>query len=83
MTDPTEPARLRRLAEINTDPSDRQELERRYGRVWDSEQLARDFDVLGFLAPYAVVRRKADGQQGSLEFQHRPRLYFNFRADTP
>jgi hypothetical protein len=29
--------------------------------------------------PLVVVRRKADGVKGSLEFQHNPRLYFTFR----
>ncbi len=37
----------------------------------------------GFLAPFVVVRRKADGQLGSLEFQHEPRLYFHFEPDSP
>jgi hypothetical protein len=37
--------------------------------------------IIAFLAPLVVVRRKADGVKGSLEFQHRPRLYFNFVAD--
>jgi hypothetical protein len=33
---------------------------------------------MGFLAPLVVVRRRADGVKGSLEFQDRPRIYFNF-----
>jgi hypothetical protein len=37
--------------------------------------------VTGFAAPYVVVTRRADGQGGSLEFQHRPRFYFNFVPD--
>jgi hypothetical protein len=81
MTDPTEPLRRARLAEINVDPADREVLEARYGKVWDTEELAREFEILGFLAPYVVVRRKADGQKGSLEFQHHPRLYFHFVPD--
>jgi hypothetical protein len=28
-----------------------------------------------------VVRRKSDGVKGSLEFQHNPRFYFNFKSD--
>jgi hypothetical protein len=52
------------------------------GQTWDKEQLQQDFEVLGFLAPYVVVRRKSDGQKGSLEFRHSsPRIYFNFQAD--
>ncbi len=81
MNDETEPLRRERLAEINTAPDDRQELEARYGEVWNTVQLSQDFEVRGFLAPYVVVRRKSDGVIGSLEFQHQPRLYFNFQAD--
>jgi hypothetical protein len=79
MNDPTEAARRERLAEINTEPGSREALEAQYGQVWDTQQLAQDFEVIGFLAPLVVVRRKADGVKGSLEFQHGPpRLYFNF-----
>ncbi len=63
-------AEMRRLA-----------LAAEYGQVWDTQQLRQDFEVIGFLAPLVVVRRKADGVKGSLEFQHRPRYYFNFVAD--
>jgi hypothetical protein len=78
MTDPTETIRRRQLAEINTQPGSREALEARHGKVWDTQELARDFQVEGFLAPYVVVRRKSDGQRGSLMFQHNPRLYFGF-----
>jgi hypothetical protein len=80
--DPTEAPRRARVAEINVVPGSREELEAQYGYVWNTDQLTADFEVLGFLAPYCVVRRKADGQRGSLEFQHGPpRLYFNFVPD--
>jgi hypothetical protein len=79
--DPTEPARRRRLAQIRAEPGDRAALEARYGRVWDTEELGRDFEVLGFLAPYVAVRRRTDQRRGSLEFQHCPRYYFNFLPD--
>ena len=78
MSDPTEAARRERLAEINAEPGSREALEAEHGQVWDTEQLRQDFEVIGFLAPLVVVRRKADGVKGSLEFQHVPRLYFNF-----
>jgi hypothetical protein len=81
MHDPTESLRRQKLAEINADPGSRQALEEKHGKVWDTHELAEEFEVLGFLAPYVVVRRRSDGVQGSLEFQHRPRFYFNFVAD--
>jgi len=82
--DDTEDLRRRRLMEINSgvdsddESAERQRLEARYGHIWDAAQFAKDFDVLGFLAPYVVVGRRFDGRKGSLEFQHRPRFYFNF-----
>lgn len=79
MPDPTEPLRRKRLAEINTEPRTRDALEAQYGQVWDTQQLAEDFEVIGFMAPLVVVRRKADGVKGSVEFQHQPRIYFNWQ----
>jgi hypothetical protein len=80
MPDPTEPIRRQRLAEINAEPGSREALEAEYGQVWTTTELSQDFEVLGFMAPLVVVRRKSDGVKGSLEFQHNPRLYFNFQA---
>lgn len=51
------------------------------GQTWDSDELRRDFEVLGFQAPYVVVKRKTDGVVGSLQFTHAPRLYFSWTAD--
>ena len=81
MPDPTESIRRQRLAEINAEPGSRVAMEAEHGQVWDTSELTRDFDVIGFAAPLVVVRRKSDGVRGSLEFQHRPRIYFNFVAD--
>jgi len=78
MSDPTEAIRRQQLAEINAEPSSREALEAKHGQVWNTQELARDFHVEGFLASYVVVRRKSDGQRGSLLFQHQPRLYFGF-----
>ena len=82
MNDPTETPRRERLAEINGEPGSRAALEARYGETWDTQQLADDFLVVAFLAPFVVVKRKVDGVKGSLEFQHQPRYYFNFLADS-
>ena len=85
--DETEPIRRNRLAEINRTiesqdrETERKRLEAEYGRVWDTDQLSAEFEVIGFMAPYVVVRRKSDGRKGSLEFQHHPRFYFNFVRD--
>jgi hypothetical protein len=52
------------------------------GQRWATAELRRDFEVLGFAAPFVVVKRRSDGQVGSLEFTHSPRVYFAFRPDT-
>jgi hypothetical protein len=48
---------------------------------WNTQELGRDFEVIGFMAPFVAVRRKSDGAKGSLEFTHMPRWYFNFVKD--
>ena len=80
MIDPTEPIRRERLVEINAQPGTRETLEAKYGKVWTTDELAEEFEVIGFMAPLVVVRRKLDGMKGSLEFQHDPRFYFDFQA---
>lgn len=49
------------------------------GATWTTETLQRDFDVLGFGAPFVSVRRKSDGVKGTLEFRHSPRVYWGFQ----
>lgn len=79
MSDPTETIRRQRVAEINAEPGSREALEAQYGQVWSTDELTEHFDVIGFMAPLVVVRRRSDGRKGSLEFQHSPRWYFNFQ----
>lgn len=81
MHDQTETIRRQQLTEINADPNGREALESKHGQVWDTNEVQRDFDVLGFLAPYVVVSRKSDGKKGSLMFQGSPRFYFSFQED--
>jgi hypothetical protein len=80
MSDPTETIRKELVAQINAEPGSREALEAQHGQVWDTNQLREDFEVLGFGAPLVVVRRKSDGQKGSLFFQHSPRFYYGFEA---
>jgi hypothetical protein len=51
--------------------------------IWDTEALQRDFEVLGFAAPWVVVRRKTDGVRGSLQFSQYPRIYYGFQEGRP
>lgn len=70
-----------RRSQLKHLPPDRRFIEMLYGRVWDTEELEKEFTVLGFLAPYVVVVRKSDNVLGSLEYIDRPRLYFNWKED--
>ena len=78
--DNTENIRRELVAEINIEAAERKALEEKYGQVWDTQQLATDFEVIGFMAPFVVVRQK-NGVKGSLMFQHSPRYYFGFTED--
>jgi hypothetical protein len=74
-------ARVRELAQLEPEAAERRaQLEADYGKVWTTTEMADDFEVIGFAAPFIVVKRKADGQKGSLEFTHMPRFYFNWIA---
>lgn len=72
--DPTEGIRREMQAQTNalTDAEIPEE-------TWTTETLQRDFEVLGFMAPFVVVRRKSDGKKGSLRFRHNPRVYFEWK----
>jgi hypothetical protein len=82
--DYTEELRKLMIMQINSevesaDPDqERSRLEAHYGqgKVWDTQELSADFEVLGFLAPFVIVRHKGTDQKGSLLFQHQPRFYF-------
>lgn len=86
MNDPTEGFRRAEVDRINTavessdEDAERARLEEKYGQVWDTKELQHEFEVHGFGAPYIDVTHKEDGEKGSLEFQHSPRFYFNFRS---
>jgi len=79
MTDPTESVRRALVAEINAHPQSRKALEAAHGEVWDTAELSENFEVVGFGAPFVVVIRKSDRVRGSLQFQHAPRFYYEFR----
>ncbi len=81
MSDPTESIRRQMVAEINAVPGSREALEAKHGQVWDTTELQRDFEALGFMAPLIIVRRRSDGVRGRLMFQHNPRFYFGFQPE--
>ncbi len=76
--DDTEILRQRLTASLNAQAKERAALLAQYGEVWDADELRRDFEVLGFLAPFVRMRRRGDGVEGLLMVQHHPRYYFSF-----
>jgi hypothetical protein len=43
-----------------------------------TQEMQEEYDVEGFAYGICVVRRKADGVLGTLDFDHSPRFYYNF-----
>ena len=81
MLDSTENTRREMVENINSNPHSREALEKEHGKVWDTSELGQDFEVIGFMAPFVIVKRKSDNKKGSIMFQHCPRYYFDFNAD--
>ena len=69
------------IANINANPGSRETLEANHGEVWDTTELQEQFEVLAFMAPFVIVKRKSDGAKGSLVFQTTPRFYYQFEAE--
>jgi len=73
VSDPTENVRRVMVNSINSNPETPEGI--------STEELTRDYDVEGFMAPFVVVIRKSDGKKGTFIFKHAPRVYFNFQEN--
>jgi hypothetical protein len=71
--DPTEQTR-RQMLESGQTYADMRKASKR----WTTEEMRKEFEVIGFMAPFVAVRRRADAVRGSLEFTHHPRVYFGW-----
>lgn len=80
MTDATQATR-RQMIETGQPAADLAYLKEREGQTWTTAELTAEYEVIGFAAPFVVVKRRSDGAVGSLEFQHHPRVYFSWKAD--
>jgi len=78
MNDSTENVRRKMVAEINSNPNERELLQKEYGDVWDTKEATEIFEFIGFMAPFVMVRRLSDDVSGTMMFQDYPRYYFNF-----
>ena len=56
----------------------RQELESKHGvgNVFDTDQVQLDFKIEGFSAPFCYAKRRFNGEDVTLQFNHMPRLYW-------
>ena len=80
--DTTENVRREMVQILNANPpDDRATAEAQYGQVWTTDEMSQEFEAIGFMAPFVVVKRKSDNVKGTLMFQHSPRFYFSFRAN--
>ena len=79
--DSTEESRRERLEQINANRVHDQHWKRCMGRFGIRASCSGTFMVVGFLAPFVHVRRRDNGEEGSMEFQHQPRFYFNYRSN--
>jgi hypothetical protein len=77
MSDPTEVFR-RTLIANGVPEASLAEAEKR----WNTLELKKEFEVIGFMAPFVAVIRKSDGKKGSMMFTHEPRFYFDFVEDV-
>ena len=57
----------------------RADLEARYGKVYNTDEMCAEFTAIGFAAPLVVVKRNSDGVKGSLFFTRSPRFYYGFK----
>ncbi len=62
--------RLGELVRVNSTPPPADKM--------TTEEMQALYTVIGFAAPYVVVRRKSDNVKGTLQFTHSPRFYFGF-----
>jgi hypothetical protein len=80
--DETEGIRRAMTTDINSLEGSRAQLEKLHGKVWDTGELSKDFEVRGFAAPFVMVVKKSDNKKGSLMFQHSPRFFFNWEEGS-
>lgn len=66
--------------ESDDEDAERERLTGLYGKVWDTKELQKDFEVISFLAPFVICKHKSTGTRGALYFQHYPRFYFTWNS---
>lgn len=78
--DETEQAEQTRRDLLDKMPAELMLARSRGEKVWSVEEFSEEFETLGFAAPLVAVRRKSDGEKGTLCFANEPRQYFGWQA---
>lgn len=78
MTDETEAARRAMAPQM---PDHLIDAVARGEQVWDTDALTKEFEVRAFMAPFVIVKRKADGVLGTMKFTHDSRWYFGWQPE--
>lgn len=81
MADQTEAIRKQMVVELNSEENTKAELEAKHGKVWTTSEMQEEFEALGFMAPFIIVRKRDSGETGSLKFTHSPRYYFSWKPE--
>ena len=58
----------------------RESMDRPLGGM-TTDEMRELYEVISFMAPLVVVRRRSDGVIGTLMFTHMPRFYYGFVED--
>lgn len=66
------------IARVDRDKRTKAELLQNYIRVWNQEDLRKEFDTITFQKPFVIARSKRTSEVGTLLYQETPRLYFGW-----
>lgn len=55
---------------------EKQELETKVGRLYNTEEVQEKFEIDSFLAPFVLAIEKETKKKCLLMFQHEPRFYW-------
>ena len=56
----------------------RADLEKQFGKVRTRSEVEEAFEILDTRPPFIKVKRKEDGEVGSMLFMHNPPYFFEF-----
>lgn len=63
-----------------TYPDVYQEIQEGGGECWTTDEVQDEFEIIGFMAPFCVAKRRETQEKGALTFVHRPRIYYSWRS---